>query len=48
VTDASGNFKLADVPDGTYTVSAWAEGMKIQSKPVTLSGNATAAFTLTK
>ena len=48
VTDASGNFKIADVPDGTYTVSAWAEGMKIQSKPVTLSGNAAAAFALTK
>ncbi len=48
VTDASGTFKLADVPDGTYTVSAWGEGMKIQSKPVTLSGSATAAFSLTK
>ena len=48
MTDASGNFKIADVPDGTYTVSAWAEGMKIQSKPVTLAGSATAAFALTK
>lgn len=48
VTDASGNFKIADVPDGTYTVSAWHEGMKIQSKPVTVSGSATVAFTLAK
>ena len=48
VTDASGNFKIADVPDGSYTVSAWHEGMKIQSKPVTVSGNATVEFTLAK
>jgi hypothetical protein len=48
LTDASGNFKIADVPDGAYTVSAWAEGMKILSKPVTLAGSATAAFALTK
>ena len=48
VTDASGNFKIADVPDGSYTVSAWHEGMKIQSKPVTVSGNATVEFSLTK
>jgi len=46
VADASGAFKLADVPDGTYTVSAWHEGMKVMSKPVTLSGNATVDFSL--
>ena len=40
VTDASGNFKIIGLPDGSYTISAWREGMKIQSKPVTLSGNA--------
>lgn len=48
VTDASGNFTIADVPDGSYTVSAWHEGMKIQSKPVTVSGNATMEFSLGK
>ncbi len=48
VTDASGNFKIADVPDGSYTVSAWHEGAKIQSKPVTVSGNATVEFSLAK
>lgn len=48
LTDASGNFKIADVPDGSYTVSAWHEGMKIQSKPVTVAGKATIAFSLTK
>lgn len=48
VTDASGNFTIADVPDGSYTVSAWHEGMKIQSKPVTVSGKATVEFSLAK
>jgi len=36
------------VPDGSYTVSAWHEGMKSQSKPVTVSGNATVEFNLAK
>jgi len=48
VTDASGNFKITDVPDGSYTVSAWHEGMKIQTKPIAVSGNATVEFSLSK
>ena len=48
ITDDSGNFKIADVPDGSYTVSAWHEGMKILSKPVTASGTATVEFSLAK
>lgn len=47
-TDASGTFKIADVPDGSYTVTAWHEGFKNQSKPVTVSGEAAVEFTLTK
>lgn len=47
-TDASGNFKIADVPDGSYTVTAWHEGFKNQSKPVTVSGEAAVEFALTK
>jgi plastocyanin len=47
-TDLSGNFNIANVPDGKYTVTAWHEGYKVQSKPVSVSGNATADFTLTK
>jgi plastocyanin len=47
-TDKSGEYKIENVPDGSYTVTAWREGMKAQSKPVTLAGNATADFTLTK
>jgi plastocyanin len=47
-TDASGDFTIAGVPDGSYTVTAWHEGAKNQSKPVTVSGGASVAFTLSK
>ncbi len=47
-TDASGNYKIANVPDGEYTVTAWREGMKEQSKPVKVAGSATLDFTLSK
>ena len=48
VTDATGDFKINDVPDGSYTLSAWHEGMKVQAKPIAVSGNATADFSLSK
>jgi plastocyanin len=47
-TDASGSFKIADVPDGSYTVTAWHEGFKTQSKPVAVASQATVDFTLSK
>ena len=47
-TDDSGNYKLKDVPDGSYTLVVWHEGAKNQSKPVTVSGGGKADFTLTK
>lgn len=47
-TDASGNYKIANVPDGAYTVTAWHEGSKAQSKPVTVAGDTKADFTLSK
>jgi plastocyanin len=47
-TDDSGNYKIKDVPDGTYTLGVWHEGAKNQSKPVTVAGGAKADFTLTK
>jgi plastocyanin len=37
-TDSSGNFKIDDIPDGKYTVVAWHEGSKLQSKSVDVSG----------
>ena len=48
LTDAEGNYKIADVPYGSYTVSAWHEGMKVQSKPVSVSGDATLDFAPSK
>jgi plastocyanin len=45
-TDLSGNFKIANVPDGSYTVTAWHEGYKNQSKPVTVAGDAAVDFSL--
>jgi len=47
-TDDSGNYKIKDVPDGSYTVTAWHEGAKNQSKPVTVAGQGKADFTLSK
>ena len=47
-TDDAGNYKIKDVPDGSYTVTVWHEGAKNQSTPVTVSGGGKADFTLTK
>lgn len=47
-TDAAGSFKISNVPDGSYTLTAWHEGFKTQSKPVTVAGAATVDFTLSK
>jgi len=47
-TDDSGNYKIKDVPDGSYTLTVWHEGAKNQSKPVTVSGGAKADFTVSK
>jgi plastocyanin len=47
-TDDSGNYKIKDVPDGSYTVTVWHEGAKNQSKPVTVAGGGNADFTLSK
>jgi plastocyanin len=48
VTDKSGNYKIENVPDGTYNVVAWHEGAKTQSKAVVVSGDTKADFTLSK
>ena len=47
-TDKSGDYKIENVPDGSYTVVAWHEGAKNSSKPVTVSGDTKADFTLSK
>lgn len=47
-TDKSGEYKIDNVPNGSYTVVAWHEGAKNQSKPVNVSGDAKTDFTLSK
>ena len=47
-TDESGNYKIKDVPDGSYKLVVWHEGAKNQSKPVTVAGGSKADFTLSK
>jgi len=46
--DASGNYKIDNIPDGGYTVTAWREGMKSQSKPAAVASNTMLDFTLSK
>jgi plastocyanin len=48
ISDQTGNYKIENVPDGSYTATAWHEGAKSQSKPVAVSGDAKADFTLSK
>jgi len=48
ITDKSGEYKIDNVPDGSYNVTAWHEGAKPQSKPVSVSGDTKADFTLSK
>ncbi len=38
-TDSAGNFKIDNIPDGKYTVVAWHEGSKPQSKISRCSGD---------
>jgi len=47
-TEASGAYRIAGVPNGSYTVTAWHEGLKVASSRVTVSGDATLDFNLTK
>ncbi len=48
LSDAYGNYKISNVPDGQYSVVAWHEGMKQQSKPVKVAGDTSADFALAK
>ena len=47
-TDAAGNFKIENVPDGKYNVVAWHEGAKSQTKPVVVAGTGKVDFTLSQ
>lgn len=46
--NSTGEYKIENIPDGTYTVTAWKEGAKPHSSQVTVSGDTKADFTVTK
>lgn len=48
VTKADGNYRISDVPDGTYTVKVWHPKLKATQKSVTVSGATAAEFEITK
>ncbi len=47
-TDAQGNYKIANVPDGDYKVMAWHEGGKPTPKQVSVKGDTKADLTAGK
>ena len=47
-TDKTGNYKIENVPDGSYTVAAWHEGAKTSTKAVTVAGDTKADLTVSK
>jgi plastocyanin len=47
-TGADGSYKIKDVPDGSYSVTVWHEGAKSQSKKVTVAGDTSLSFAISK
>jgi hypothetical protein len=47
-TDSAGTYKIDNVPDGKYNVTAWHQGAKQQTSAVTVAGAGKADFTLSK
>jgi hypothetical protein len=48
VTKPDGSYRIADVPDGAYTVKVWHPKLKATSKPVTVAGATEAAFEIAR
>lgn len=48
MTDDSGNYTLSNIPDGQYKVSVWHEGMKVNTKTVSVTSDAKVDFALLK
>ena len=46
LTNEAGEYKIEGVPDGSYNLTAWHEGIKNQSKHLDVAGDAKADFTL--
>lgn len=48
VAKPDGSFKIAEVPDGSYTVKVWHPKLKAGSKPVTVAGATEVAFEIAR
>ncbi len=48
LTGDSGEYKIENIPDGSYSLTVWHEGTKAQTQHLTLAGDAKADFTLSK
>jgi plastocyanin len=48
LTSPSGEYRIENIPDGSYGLTAWHEGVKNQSKHVDVAGDAKADFTLSR
>jgi plastocyanin len=48
LTGPSGEYRIENVPDGSYNLTAWHEGVMNQSKHVDVGGDAKADFTLSR
>lgn len=48
VTKPDGSYRIADVPDGSYTVKVWHPKLKGTQKAVTVAGSATADFEIAR
>jgi plastocyanin len=48
VTTKDGTYKIADVPDGAYTVKVWHPKLKAAQKSVTVAGATGAEFEISK
>ena len=48
LTNQSGEYKIENLPDGAYNLTAWHEGIKNQSRRVDVAGDAKTDFTLSR
>lgn len=48
VTAADGSYQIKDVPDGSYSVTAWHPKLKAAQKSVSVKGATEASFEITK
>jgi len=48
VTKADGSYRIADVPDGSYTVKVWHPKLKAAQKSVTVAGATAAEFEISR